>query len=82
MRIVCPCCQTDFPIEAGINDVDARAAVQRAFALTPIGKLLLGYEYRAFAFLRHFQSVNVIYIVIFCGRVKLNVPAYATFAAT
>lgn len=43
MRIVCPCCQTDFPIEAGINDVDARAAVQRAFSLTPIGKLLLAY---------------------------------------
>lgn len=43
MRIVCPCCQTDFPLEAGINDVDARAAVQRAFTLTPIGKLLLGY---------------------------------------
>ncbi|MBL8499578.1 MAG: hypothetical protein JNL77_03175 [Nitrosomonas sp.] len=43
MRIVCPCCQTDFPIEAGINDVNARAAVQRAFTLTPIGKLLLAY---------------------------------------
>lgn len=43
MRIVCPCCQTDFPIEAGINDVDARVAVQRAFSLTPIGKLLLAY---------------------------------------
>jgi len=43
VRIVCPCCQTDFPLEAGINDVDARAAVQRAFTLTPIGKALLGY---------------------------------------
>lgn len=43
MRIICPSCQTDFPLEAGINDVDARAAVQRAFSLTPIGKMLLAY---------------------------------------
>ena len=43
MRIICPCCQTDFPLEAGINDVNARAAVQRAFGLTSLGKLLLAY---------------------------------------
>lgn len=43
MRIICPCCQTDFPLEAGINDVNARSAITRAFSLTPIGKLLLAY---------------------------------------
>lgn len=43
MRLICPCCQTDFPIEAGINDVAARNAVKRAFSLTPMGDLLLAY---------------------------------------
>lgn len=43
MQLICPCCQTAFPIEAGINDVDARNAIKRAFSLTPIGKLLLAY---------------------------------------
>lgn len=41
--MICPCCQTDFPIEAGINDVAARNAVKRAFSLTQLGDLLLGY---------------------------------------
>lgn len=41
--MICPCCQADFPIEAGINDVAARNAVKRAFSLTPLGDLLLGY---------------------------------------
>lgn len=41
--MICPCCQTDFPIEAGLNDVAARNAVKRAFSLTPFGDLLLGY---------------------------------------
>ena len=43
MRIICPCCQSDFPIEAGINDVAARNAVKLAFGLTPFGDLVLGY---------------------------------------
>lgn len=43
MRIICPCCQTDFPLEAGINDVNARNAIKRAFSLSPLGELLLAY---------------------------------------
>lgn len=43
MRIICPCCQADFPVEAGINDVAARNAVKMAFGLTPFGDLMLGY---------------------------------------
>ena len=43
MRIVCPCCQADFPIEAGLNDVEARNAIKRAFSLSPIGAQLLFY---------------------------------------
>lgn len=43
MRMICPSCQTDFPIEAGINDVAARNAIKRAFSLTPLGDLLLAY---------------------------------------
>lgn len=43
MRIICPCCHTDFPLEAGINDVAARNAVKLAFSITPFGDSLLGY---------------------------------------
>lgn len=43
MKIVCPCCQADFPIEAGINDVNAREAIKTAFSVAPFGDLLLGY---------------------------------------
>lgn len=43
MRIVCPSCQTDFPLEAGINDVNARNAVKLAFSITPFGDSLLAY---------------------------------------
>lgn len=43
MRIIYPCCQTDFPIEAGINDVNARAAIKTAFSVTPFGDSLLAY---------------------------------------
>lgn len=43
MQLICPCCQTAFPIEAGINDVAARNAIKRAFSLSPLGELLLAY---------------------------------------
>lgn len=43
MRIICPCCQADFPVEAGINDVNARAAIKTAFSVAPFGDLLLSY---------------------------------------
>jgi len=43
MRIICPCCHTDFPLEAGINDVAARNAVKLAFSITPLGDSLLAY---------------------------------------
>lgn len=43
MQLICPCCQSVYPIEAAINDVNARNAIKRAFSLTPIGELLLAY---------------------------------------
>lgn len=39
--MICPCCQTDFPIEAGSNEVAARNAVKRAFSLPQLWDLLL-----------------------------------------
>ena len=41
--IVCPCCQSVYPLEAALNDLAAREAVVEAFRLTPVGDLLLGY---------------------------------------
>jgi len=41
--IVCPCCQSVFPLEAALNDLAAREAVVEAFRLTPVGDLLLAY---------------------------------------
>lgn len=43
MQIVCPCCNEKFPIEAAINDVAARKAIEQAFKITTFGDLLLGY---------------------------------------
>jgi len=43
MRLTCPCCQAEFPLEAALNDVAARQAVVRAFRQTPYGDLLTGY---------------------------------------
>lgn len=43
MRLICPCCQADYPIEAGINDIAARQAIVRAFKFTPFGDVLLAY---------------------------------------
>lgn len=43
MRLTCPCCQADFPLEAALNDIAARQAIVRAFRETPFGDLLIGY---------------------------------------
>ena len=43
MRVICPCCQTDFPIEAGINDVAGRKAAALLSGLTPYGNLFIEY---------------------------------------
>jgi len=43
MKLVCPVCQAEFPLEAAMNDVAARHAVVAAFELTEIGSLLIRY---------------------------------------
>lgn len=43
MKLVCPVCQAEFPLEAAMNDVAARQAVVKAFELTEIGSLLIRY---------------------------------------
>jgi hypothetical protein len=43
MRLVCPVCQAEYPLEAAMNDVAARQAVIKAFELTEIGGLLIRY---------------------------------------
>jgi len=43
MKIVCPCCAAEFPLQAAMSDVAARHAIARAFSLTPLGDVLLPY---------------------------------------
>lgn len=43
MKLVCPVCQSEFPLEAALNDVAARQAVVKAFELTELGSLLIRY---------------------------------------
>lgn len=43
MKLVCPICQAEYPLEAALNDVAARQAVVRAFELTEIGSVLIRY---------------------------------------
>lgn len=43
MKLVCPVCHAEYPLEAAMNDVAARQAVVKAFELTEIGSLLIRY---------------------------------------
>ncbi len=43
MKLVCPICQAEYPLESALNDVAARQAVVRAFELTEIGSFLIRY---------------------------------------
>jgi len=43
MRLVCPCCAAEFPLQAAVSDIAARQAIARAFSLTPLGDVLLPY---------------------------------------
>lgn len=43
MKLVCPICQAEYPLEAAMNDVAARQAVVKAFELTELGGLLIRY---------------------------------------
>jgi hypothetical protein len=76
MQIICPCCQADFPIEAGINDVAARNAVKRAFSLTPLGDQLLGYvqlfkpEKRAMSMAKLVKLLDELLPMIQSGRIE------------
>lgn len=82
MRIVCPCCQTDFPIEAGVNDVNARAAIKRAFSLTPVGDLLLAYvqlfkpEKRVLSMPKLVKILDELLPMIQAGKVERNGRIY------
>lgn len=78
MRVICPCCQTDFPIEAGISDVAARNAIKRAFSLTPLGDLLLGYvqlfrpAQRAMSMTKLVKLLDELLPMIQAGKIEHN----------
>lgn len=78
MRLICPCCQTDFPIEAAINDIAARNAVKRAFSVTPFGDLLISYvqlfkpAQRALAMPRLVKLLDELMPMIQAGRIERN----------
>ncbi|AKH36876.1 MULTISPECIES: hypothetical protein [Nitrosomonas] len=48
MRLICPCCQTDFPLEAAISNIALRNVVTRVLSFNPVGKLLLVYVEQLF----------------------------------
>lgn len=83
MKIVCPCCQADFPLEAGINDVAARNAVKLAFGLTPFGDLMLGYVQlfkpanRAMPIARLAKILEELLAMIKQGRINRNGRTWA-----
>lgn len=83
MRVICPCCQTDFPIEAGISDVAARNAIKRAFSLTPLGDLLLGYvqlfrpAQRAISMTKLVKLLDELLPMIQAGRIEHNKRVFA-----
>lgn len=78
MRIICPCCQTDFPLEAGINDLNARNAIRRAFSLTPVGDLLLAYvqlfkpEKRVLSMAKLTQLLDELVDMVKAGKIERN----------
>lgn len=82
MRITCPCCQADFPIEAGINDVEARNAIKRAFSLTPIGGQLLAYvqlfkpESRVMQMAKLTRLLDELVAMIRSGQIRHNGTLY------
>lgn len=47
-NLTCPCCQTEFPLEAGINNMALKNAVTRVLDFTPTGKLPLIYVEKLF----------------------------------
>ncbi len=83
MQLICPSCQTVFPIEAAINDVQARNAIKRAFSLTPIGIQLLAYVQlfkpptRALSMTKLVRLLDELVGMIQEGKVKYKGNVYA-----
>lgn len=82
-RFVCPCCYTDSPIEAGINDLNARISVQRALSLTPVGKQLLAYanlfkpEKRNLSWAKVVKILNQLVPMIVDAKIEYNGRTWA-----
>lgn len=82
-RLVCPCCQAEFPLAAAMNDVAARQSVARAFKLTPFGDVLLAYvglfkpAQRALSMMRLTKMLDELLADIKTGQIERNGRAYA-----
>jgi hypothetical protein len=83
MRLVCPCCQAEFPLEAAMNDVAARKAVVQAFKFTPFGDLLLAYiglfkpAQRALSMQRLTKMLDELLVDIKAAQITRNSHSYA-----
>jgi len=83
VRLTCPCCQAEFPLEAALNDVAARQAVVRAFRQTPYGDLLTGYvglfkpEKRAISMARLAKLLDELLDMIAKGTVERGGRIYS-----
>lgn len=82
-RLVCPCCQAEFPLAAAMNDVAARQAVARAFKLTPFGDVLLAYvglfkpAQRALSMTRLTKLLDELLADIKTGQIVRNGSTYS-----
>ena len=83
MKLVCPHCQSQFTLEAAMNDVAARQAVAKAFELTEVGSLLIGYVQlfkpakQAISMVRLAKLLDEMVGMIKQGQITRNGNAYA-----
>lgn len=83
MKLICPCCNTVFPVEAALMDAQAREAVSAALALPgALGDRLLRYlglfrsPSRALAWDRVARLLHELLDAIKAGRVERNGRAW------
>ena len=83
MNLVCPICQSEYPLAAAMNDVAARQAVVKAFSLTQMGDRLIAYvalfkpAKQALSMVRLAKLLDSLVDQVKAGQIKKNGTTYA-----
>ena len=83
MNLVCPICQSEYPLAAAMNDVAARQAVVKAFSLTQMGDRLIAYvalfkpAKQALSMVRLAKLLDSLVDQVKAGQIKKNGNTYA-----